>query len=206
MIKKIQKSNKKSIKLLNKAEFRSPYQIIMDETFITNMNKYGKRYKHMTEIFKSEPKLFFTKCICNKYKNTNPNFENDISDNCEMIVCKHKNKSDVQKCLAFVFRRFNKNHYIVATSSKDIMDKYRDRADIPLLNFTKGQIRLFVNTENIKQNSEHITEASTKEIERLEQIFGKDEISLEPIEEFEEVDINELEVSEDFSNEDQLID
>ncbi|WUR04092.1 ribosome biogenesis protein UTP23-like [Vairimorpha necatrix] len=198
MIKKIQKSNKKSLKLLNKVDFRLPYQVLIDDTFINNMNKYGKRYKHLKETFKSEPKLFFTKCILNKYKSLNKEYENDISDNCEMVKCPHTDKSDVLKCLSFVFRRFNKNHYIVGTSNKEIMDKYRDRSDVPLLNFNKGQIKLFINTEKIPEKSIYSTEATKKELERLEKIFGNDkqEVS-EESEKFEDVNIEELEVSND---------
>ncbi|EEQ82381.1 hypothetical protein NCER_100911 [Vairimorpha ceranae BRL01] len=199
MIIKIHKSNKKSIKLLNKLGFRSPYQIILDDKFINNCNKYSKRYKHLKEIFKSEPKLFFTKCILKKYKSYNSNYENDISDNCEMIKCPHKDKDDVLKCLAFVFRKFNKNHYIIGTSDKEIMDKYRKREDVPLLNFNKGQIRLFLNTEKLINKSNTTYEATPKELERLEKIFGAEggqEVS-ENSGEFEEINVDDLEVSED---------
>lgn len=194
MSKKILKSNKKNIKLLNKCKFRIPYQLIVDDTFIYKMNKYGKRYKHLTETFRSEPKLFFTKCIFNKYKDLNKSFENDLSVHCEFIECKHKNKSDVAKCLKFILRHFNKNHYIICTANKEIIEIFKNKTDVPILNFYNGQIKLYLNNLVIPKESEHITEASERELTRLKRIFNNQENSDV---ELEKVNIDELEVSDE---------
>lgn len=196
MSKKIYKSNKKNIKLLNKCKFRIPYQLILDDTFIYNSNKFGKRYKHLTEIFKSEPKLFFTKCIYNKYKELNKSFDHDLSAHCEFLECKHKNKSDVLRCLKFIFRNYNKNHYIICTANKEIIDFFKKKRDVPILNFYNGQIKLYLTDLVIPKMCNFVTEASERELNRLKRIFNNEENS--DIE-TEKINIDELEISDEDS-------
>lgn len=195
MNKKLYKHNKKHIKLLKKDGFREPFQLLLDDSFITYMNKFKKKYKHLVEFFKHEPKLFFTKCIHNKYKSFKNKFENDISDNCQIINCKHKEDREPLKCYKSIFKKGNKHNYILATSDKEVFQEFSDKASFPLLRFSNGFLKIIMKTDHIERYKGLPKEATSEELERLKRIF-EDEVENEDEDiKHEEVDFEKLEES-----------
>ncbi|KAF9764986.1 rRNA-processing protein UTP23 like protein [Nosema granulosis] len=201
MNKKLYKHNKKHIKLLKKDGFRHPFQLLLDDSFIIYMNKFKKRYKHLTELFKNEPKLFFTKCIHKKYTESGNLFETDISDNCQIIDCKHKDNADVLKCYKSIFKKGNKNNYILATSDKDVFKEYSDKTGIPILRFSNGFLKISMKTDHIERYKGLPKEATSEELERLKQIFDEEINNEDTKLKHEEVDFDELEMSDSTDDE-----
>lgn len=203
MNKKLYKHNKKHIKLLKKDGFRDPLQLLLDDSFIIYMNKFKKKYKHLTELFKHEPKLYFTKCILNKYKKSGNVFENDISHNCQMIDCKHKEDRETLKCYKSIFKKGNKHNYILATSDKEVLREYADKAGYPLLRFSNGFLKLIMKTDHIERYKGLPKEATAEELERLKKIFEEDIENEDEKLKHEEVDLDKLEESSSSSSEEE---
>jgi U3 small nucleolar RNA-associated protein 23 len=197
--KKLHKHNKKNIKLLKKDGFREPFQLLLDNSFIQKVNQYKKRYKHLTEFFKHEPKLFITKCAFTAYKATDPTFKADISDNCQIINCKHSNE-EILKCFKKFFKKGNKHNYILCTSSKDVLKEFADK--IPVLNFSKGLFKIHMETNHIERYKGLPKEATPEELERLKTIFEEEVNTEEDKLKHENVNFDELEESSDTCEDD----
>ncbi|CAD25245.1 hypothetical protein [Encephalitozoon cuniculi GB-M1] len=174
MNRKIYKRNKKVVKLLSKIGFRSPYQIVVEETFIDAMNRDMLGLRDINDLFKSQPKLFITKCVYKKFKEAKRNHRKGISKYLEILNCNHKDVRNPLSCLRRVLRKSNKNHYILASNCQEITDLINVEKKIPAITCRGGTLIINADLQKVPLYSGFKTEADEKELSRLEALFPED--------------------------------
>lgn len=161
------KKSKKWLKILKKAEFREPYQIILDNSFIKAINRQKLSQRNFNELFRSEPKFFITKCTYENHKNHL--VEHDFSGNCEIIKCNHEKPSI--NCVYEFINEKNSHHYILATNNYYFIKKFKESKFIPTLKINKSQLEISCN--NLESKCDNFkNEASKKEIKHLKKMLG----------------------------------
>ena len=86
------RKSKACLKTLGKNGFRSPYQLLSDNSFIKAVNKSRITPFAFTDLFKNEPKFFMTKCTYEIHK-PNLKFSNDRTNETENPTDQQKTKT-----------------------------------------------------------------------------------------------------------------
>lgn len=161
------RKSKACLKTLGKNGFRSPYQLLSDNSFIKAVNKSRITPFAFTDLFKNEPKFFMTKCTYEIHK---PNLvEKDFSGSCEIIKCGHE-KADVN-CVYNFIKENNPHHYILATNNLFYIHKYKESKAIPILKISRCNLKIECNKLDT-EIKEHVSEpASRGELKRLKKMF-----------------------------------
>eukprot|EP00866_Antonospora_locustae_P000054 jgi/Antlo1/54/948 len=131
------RSGRKYLQYLERREnFRKPYQVLVEDTFLDNFN----RYKHSMHSFKllmhSEPKFFISECCYKVYKKTHMH-DNDFIKHCKIKGCPYQCESSL-KCMLGILRKRNRHHFFVATASPQIIDRLAEACCVPVITVSKG--------------------------------------------------------------------
>ncbi|ADM11342.1 uncharacterized protein Eint_040520 [Encephalitozoon intestinalis ATCC 50506] len=169
---KINRNSKKIVKLLPKIGYRIPYQIIVECNFVSALNRYFLGLRHINDLFKSQPKLFITKCVYKKLKEIGKDHKRGISKYLEILHCNHKEVRDPLSCLRRVMRKSNKNHYILASNCPEITDLIGVERKIPAVTCKGGRLCISADLQKVPMYSEFRTEADENELNRLEALFS----------------------------------
>ncbi|AFN82819.1 hypothetical protein EROM_040510 [Encephalitozoon romaleae SJ-2008] len=172
MNRKVYKKNKKVVKLLSKIGYRIPYQVIVECDFVAAMNRYHLGLRHINDLFKSQPKLFITKCVYKKLKEIGRDHKEGISRYLEILHCDHKEVKEPLSCLRRVMRKSNKNHYILASNCTEITDLIGTQRKIPVVSCRGGTLVISADLQEIPMYSGFKTEADEEELNRLEALFS----------------------------------
>ncbi|KAI5148290.1 U3 small nucleolar RNA-associated protein 23 [Enteropsectra breve] len=164
------KKNKEVMKILLSNSFREPYQIIVDHSFIAMANKVQNPLKQIDNLFKSMPKFFVTKCEYAKYNKEHKQKDNDFSGQCQIMSCFHEEECAV--CIEDVIKDKNRNHYILGSANKELIDMFRDKTNVPILKIKKSVFYLDLGKLEMKKRPIHGKAASAGEIERLKKMYG----------------------------------
>lgn len=164
----VAKKSKKWLKTLKGNGFRSPYQILIDNSFLKIANRHNMGFLAIKNILKGEPKLFMTKCT---YELHRPHrTQCDLSGDCEIIKCGHESHNI--DCSYKFIKETNPHHYILATNNICLINKLKCGRRIPVLRIFRGIPKI----ECFQMNSSsrvHMDEpASKKELASLRNMFG----------------------------------
>lgn len=170
MDKKINKGNKKVMKMIQKLGFRSPYQVVVENDFVAALNRNMLRLKHVTNLFKSQPKLFITRCTYRKYEKDKKR-KNDFSKYLEILNCGHETTKEPLQCLKKIMKKSNRNHYILGSNCPEITAAIGTQKKIPVLKCRKGTLILTADIEDITIHESMNVEADEEELNRLESLF-----------------------------------
>lgn len=176
MNRKIHKRNKKILKVLKKIGFRNPHKVVVDDVFVTAINKSMLGLQHINDLFKSQPKLLMTKCIYGKYGKERKT-KNNLLKYVEILDCKHVETKTPLECLSGVMRKSNRNHYILGSNCPETTDTIGKHRGIPTLACRNGCLMLYADIESIPANTNFKTEADEEELNRLELLFGGNDAS-----------------------------
>lgn len=161
------RKSKESFKVLERNGFRAPYQLLTDNSFINAVNKSRLTPSMFTDLFKSEPKYFMTKCTYEIHK---PHLvERDFTGSCEIIKCGHE-KPDIN-CVYNFIKEGNSHHYILATNNLFFIKKYKEDNHIPILKIVKSVLQIDCNSLS-REAKQFIAEpASKSELKKLKKLF-----------------------------------
>lgn len=161
------RKSKRCLKALKTNGFRSPFQIISDNSFIKAVNKMKLRPSMFTEIFRTEPKFFITKCTYEIHK---PNLiEKDFTGSSEIVKCGHE-KPDAN-CVYNFIKEDNPHHYILATNNSAMILKLKESKTIPILKVSRSGLKIECN-KLATETKMHIAEKASKgELKRLKKMF-----------------------------------
>lgn len=169
----ILRKSKKWLKTLSINGFRTPYQILVDNSFLDIVNKNHLNYSTFKSLFRTEPKFFITTCCYKIHSEKKDKLEikiKDFSGECEIIKCFHK-EIDLE-CPKTFIKENNPNHFILATYNKETIENLKNNTTIPILRISKSIPQL----DCCKMRTEAIVhmerEASKKELDRLKELFG----------------------------------
>ncbi|AFM98099.1 hypothetical protein EHEL_040480 [Encephalitozoon hellem ATCC 50504] len=179
MNRKVYKKNKKVVKLLAKIGYRVPYQVIVECDFVAEMNKSLLGLRHVNDLFRSQPKLFVTKCVYKKLKEIGRDHKKGIARYLEILHCDHKEVREPLSCLRRVMRKSNKNHYILASNCPEITDLIGTERKIPVVTCRRGTLVISADLQGIPMYSGFKTEADEEELNRLEALFSEEAKSRE---------------------------
>jgi U3 small nucleolar RNA-associated protein 23 len=172
---KLHKQNKRVLKMLWRLDYRIPYQVVLDDEFLTRFNMSMLRLRHLIHLFRSEPKLFITRCIYRRYRDERREFKHDLSGYCEIIKCKHTEVEDPERCLRDTVKRDNRHHYILAYGRREVGEGFKDHTNVPMLTCIRGHLRLKIDESSAAQRYRLTTEAAEGELDRLEQLFNEEQ-------------------------------
>ncbi|KCZ81383.1 hypothetical protein H312_01265 [Anncaliia algerae PRA339] len=157
-VKKSKQLKKYFISLQKSFGFRSPYQLLVDSTFLSELNIYKHRLSNFISLFKSEPKIFISKCSYRIYSR-NFKYKDDFRKHCEIRRCQHDKLSE-EDCISNLIKVNNKYHYLLCTQNNALIDKFIDNKRVPILKVNKSIIS-FVNSNkeyDHKETNENIEE------------------------------------------------
>lgn len=161
------RKSKTWLKVLRTNGFRSPYQLLSDNSFIKAVNKSRISPAAFTDLFKNEPKFFMTKCTYEIHK---PNLiEKDFSGSGEIIKCGHE-KADVN-CVYNFIKEGNPHHYILATNNLFFINKFKESKNLPLLKISRSSLQIECNKLETEAKAFVADAASKGELKRLKKIF-----------------------------------
>jgi len=163
----IAKKSKKWLKVLKYNDFRVPYQILIDNSFINIANKHNIKFSTIKDLFKSEPKLLMTKCVYEL--NKSHTLPNDFSGQCEITQCTH-DKPD-KNCTASFIKAGNPHHYIYATNNIFIIKSLKTSTDTPILRIFQNQLVIECNKMDQSPKTHNGNPASKKELKTLRKMF-----------------------------------
>lgn len=168
---KTHKANKRILKTLQKAGFRSPYQIVVEDTFLTAVSKSMLRLGHLTNLFRGQPKLFITRCTY-RSRGKEKREERGVSKYLEIMGCSHEDGTSSFDCLRKIMKTSNRNHYILASNSDEMMEMGREKK-VPVLTCKRGSLALSADVEGMCTRNAW-PEAGEEELERLSQLFPEE--------------------------------
>lgn len=174
MNRKVHKRNKKVVKMLRRIGFREPYQVIVEDGFVASINKSMLGLKHMTDLFKSQPKLFVTKCIYKRYDRDRKRGRDDFSKYLKILDCGHTEEEEPLQCLKRMIKKTNKNHYILGSNNREISEYIGKGKKVPVLTCRRGILSLEGDVEGTVTWKSLVTEADEEELRRLEMMFPED--------------------------------
>lgn len=162
------KKSKRWLKALKNNGFRSPYQVLVDDSFLRIANKHGIKFLTVKDVLKGEPKLFMTECTYKLYKPQRS--LNDFSGECEIIKCGHE-KHDVNCSYDFI-KENNPHHYILATNNIHFINRLKCSRHIPVLRIFRNA--LMIECFQMDPNPRiHMDEpASRRELSSLKKMLG----------------------------------
>lgn len=145
--------DKKYLKYLERSlKFRRPYQVLVDESFLVEFNKY----KHSMSAFKSimfcEPKFLISEC-CYKTHRSMPKHDDDFVRHCEVRRCGHSGVSTLE-CMRSLIGKTNKYHYVVATGQPQFIDGLSTLKHVPVICVLKSRVRFVTRAESKGAKSE----------------------------------------------------
>lgn len=162
------RENKKIIKTLKSNGFRTPYQIIVDGSFINTIKKVENGISVLQKTLNDFPKFFITNCEYQKYK---PNAKDkDLSGKCEIIKCKHENYDE--KCVQKMFNGQNKHHYILASSNPKLICIRNEIKNIPLIKIKNSVFHIDIGDMKEKTTIFKGNKATKQELKRLDKLFA----------------------------------
>lgn len=123
------RENKKLTKVLKFNVFHSPYQVIIDGSFIKAVNKIENGIKMLQKTLNDFPKYIITKCEYEKYKSQIK--DKDLSGKCEIFKCEHDSINE--SCIRNMFKGNNRNHYILASCDKKVISIRNEINNIPII-------------------------------------------------------------------------
>ncbi|KAM0680278.1 hypothetical protein GINT2_000258 [Glugoides intestinalis] len=160
------RKSKKWLKTLKGCGFREPYQIFFDASFMRLANKIRLPLAALNDLFKSEPKLFMTKCTYEAHKKDL--IEKDFSGFCEIVKCEHETIQ--YNCTYNFIKQDNPHHYILASNNIAHFKKLRDSKFIPVLKLYKSILKLECNkldTNKVVYTGEPATKREIKRLQKM---------------------------------------
>jgi U3 small nucleolar RNA-associated protein 23 len=168
MHRKTHKNNKKIVKALKGAGYREPFRMVAEEQFITAMNKSMLRLKHITDIFKSQPRLGVTKCTYKAYQKLRKTQKSDFCRYLEVLDCGHEHTECSFDCIEELIRNASKKKwYILASNSYQITEGIAKKKKLPVITCVKGSLEVKADFKIVPVDTGMNSGASTDEIARL---------------------------------------
>ncbi|OQS54837.1 hypothetical protein EHP00_192 [Ecytonucleospora hepatopenaei] len=165
------KEIKKAFRILLDNEYRNPFQIYVDGSFLKVADRLQNGTSIFLNLFPKQPNLFITKCEFKKYTNFKKSEKlGDLSGHVQIINCECEN--DSCHLNLFNIKKENKHHYIIASCSFSILKKCVS-SNICTITF-KNSIPI-LNVCNLRRKDFDKKGAfiSRGELQRLENRFNK---------------------------------
>lgn len=142
------RSGRKYLKYLERKEnFRKPYQVLVEDTFLDSFN----RCKHSMHSFKllmqSEPSFFISECSYKAYQKVHKH-ENDFVKHCKIKRCPYQCESSLE-CVLGVLRKRNKHHFFVAAAGPEIVSRLVEERCAPVITVSKGGLCFATKSKHI---------------------------------------------------------
>ncbi|KAM0671954.1 hypothetical protein CWI42_041020 [Ordospora colligata] len=175
MHRKTHKSNKKIVKALKNAGYKEPFRLIVEEQFIAEINRSMLRLKHITDIFKSQPRLGVTKCAYKAYQKLRKTDRNDFCRYIEVMNCGHEQTESSFDCIQELIQNANKKKwYILASNSYQITEGIAKKKRLPIITCTKGGLEIKADFEIVPVDTGINSGVSADEIARLDMALYND--------------------------------
>ncbi|XP_015110381.1 rRNA-processing protein UTP23 homolog [Diachasma alloeum] len=122
---------------VNNYKFRAPFQVLIDGTFcFAALQEKFNIQDQLPKYFQQETKLLTTPCIIMETESLGPQTYGAmlIAKKFAVHRCSHeKHPTTGSKCLRSMIKNNNPSRYIVATQDRELQEKIRKRAGVPLL-------------------------------------------------------------------------
>ncbi|XP_021197121.3 rRNA-processing protein UTP23 homolog [Helicoverpa armigera] len=120
----------------NNFGFHQPYQVLLDGTFCFAAFKEQINIREqIPKYLNSQAKLLTTRCIIIETEKIAKKTHGALTILKQFGIheCNHKEPIGGSNCILSMVGRKNDKHYILATQDRDLQDKMRERAGVPLL-------------------------------------------------------------------------
>ncbi|XP_063993233.1 rRNA-processing protein UTP23 homolog [Diachasmimorpha longicaudata] len=122
---------------VNNYKFRTPFQVLIDGTFcFAALKEKVDIQDQLPKYFQQETKLLTTPCVIMETESLGPQTYGAmlIAKKFAVHKCSHeKHPTTGSKCLRSMIKNNNPSRYIIATQDRDLQEKVRNRAGVPLL-------------------------------------------------------------------------
>ncbi|XP_053605555.1 rRNA-processing protein UTP23 homolog [Plodia interpunctella] len=120
----------------NNFGFHQPYQVLVDGTFCFAAFKEQINIREqLPKYLNSQVKLLTTRCIIIEIEKISKKTQGALTILKQYGIheCGHKEPVTGSKCIFSMIGKSNDKHYILATQDRDLQDKLRAKAGVPLL-------------------------------------------------------------------------
>ncbi|XP_035446534.2 rRNA-processing protein UTP23 homolog [Spodoptera frugiperda] len=120
----------------NNYGFHQPYQVLLDGTFcFAAFKEHINIREQIPKYLNSQAKLLTTRCIIIETEKIAKKTHGALTILKQFGIheCNHKEPIGGSNCILSMIGRKNDKHYILATQDRDLQDKLRERAGVPLL-------------------------------------------------------------------------
>lgn len=162
------KESKKWMKTLKNNGFRSPYQVLVDDSFLRAAEKHCIKFPTIKDILKGEPKLYMSKCTYELHRSHQS--QHDFSGECKIIDCGHPTHNT--RCPHEFIGDANLHHYILATGNARLIGELKHNKHIPVLRTFKGTLKIECFQMNPSSGVYTGQPARKKELRNLKRMFG----------------------------------
>lgn len=175
---------------INNFKFRQPYQVLIDGTFAFAAleNKFNIQ-EQLSKYFQAETKLLTTPCIILETEKLG-SFNKAVVGAMQIVKqyaihkCGHEKQPITgAKCLRSMIKKNNPSRYIIATQDRDLQDRLRKMAGVPLIYLHGKAPTLEAPSEASQKYAEKAKKnlgMSTREKENIETLKKEAGLSNEP--------------------------
>ncbi|XP_013192959.2 rRNA-processing protein UTP23 homolog [Amyelois transitella] len=120
----------------NNFGFHQPYQVLVDGTFCFAAFKEQINIREQLPKYLNNPvKLLTTRCIIKETEKISKKTHGALTILKQYGIheCGHKEPVTGSKCIFSMIGKNNEKHYILATQDRDLQEKLRSKAGVPLL-------------------------------------------------------------------------
>ncbi|CAG9769769.1 unnamed protein product [Ceutorhynchus assimilis] len=183
-IRRYKKVNKNLNYYTNNFGFRKPYQLLADGTFcFAALNNKINIADDVPKYLQSEIKLVTTQCAILEMESLGQKLAGALLILKNYIVhkCGHEGKPlPGSRCILSMVCKDNPSHYIVCTQDRDLQEKLRNLAGVPLLYLhSKTPVLEPPSPATVKRAEEKISGLVQSEVEKINKLKMEEGIKIE---------------------------
>ncbi|KAJ0181561.1 hypothetical protein K1T71_002283 [Dendrolimus kikuchii] len=176
----------------NNFGFHQPYQVLLDGTFCFAAFKEQINIREqIPKYLNSQAKLLTTRCIIIETEKVAKKAHGALTILKQYGIheCGHKDPVTGSKCILSMVGKTNEKHYILATQDRDLQEKMRERAGVPLLylhnkspTLEKPSKTSYAKAGQVLENNQNmfITETQNEMLKTMKKALGVEEKVEEP--------------------------
>ncbi|XP_075991863.1 rRNA-processing protein UTP23 homolog [Anticarsia gemmatalis] len=173
----------------NNYGFHQPYQVLLDGTFCFAAFKEQINIREqIPKYLNSQAKLLTTRCIIMETEKIAKKTHGALTILKQFGIheCGHKEPIAGSSCILSMIGKRNDKHYILATQDRDLQDKLREKAGVPLLYLHNKSPTLEkpskISYSKAGQSLEgvFITETQNEALQSMKKVLGLEEKVEEP--------------------------
>lgn len=144
------RSSRKYLKYLERKEnFRKPYQVLVEETFLDSFNRYKHSMHTFKQLMRSEPSFFISECCYKAYKKAYKH-DSDFVKHCKIKRCPYQCASTLD-CVLSVLRKRNKHHFFVAAADPHTVSRVAKERCAPVITVSKGGLSFATKNKRVAE-------------------------------------------------------